>query len=387
MSLQRGKQGKSWCANQLIGAFMADGAADTGAGGAPGGGRSQGAGGGVRTTATEAALGLAAGAGLAAASGLDELDHAVLRMLHRDPRAPFADIAAAIGVHERTIGRRLERMTATGEVRFTAALVPEYLGEGVTAELAVRCAPGRLHDTALALARRPDTRSVEIGSGAAELIAEFTAASPEQLLGLIDGSIGRLDGIVSVHSSVVLRLLLTASDWAPYDDEPTLNRRLLAEGRPLPEPIAIDALDRELVRLLQDDARISTTRLARELSVGETTARRRLARLMTSHVLHLRLHAEPGVLGYPVESRFRLAVAHRHLGAALRRLAREPDIRHLVVTTGASNVLGYASHRSISAVDAFAERAFAELDGVTGAETSLLLRTYKRAGVATANRR
>lgn len=30
---------------------------------------------------------------------------------------------------------------------------------------------------------------------------------------------------------------------------------------------------------------------------------------------------------------------------------------------------------------------FADLDGVTGAETSLLLRTYKRAGVGTANRR
>lgn len=267
-----------------------------------------------------------------------------------------------------------------------ASLVPEYLGEGVTAELAVRCAPGRLHDTALALARRPDTRSVEVGTGPAELTAEVMAASPEQLLDVIDGSIGQLEGIVGIHSSVVLRLLLTASDWAPYDDEPTHTRRLLAEGRPLPEPIAIDALDRELVRLLQDDARISTSRLARELSVGETTARRRLARLMTSHVLHLRLHAEPGFLGYPVESRFRLAVSHRHLDSALRRLAREPAIRHLLVTTGSSNVLGYASHRSISAVDEFTSRALADLDGVTAAETTLLLRTYKRAGFTTASR-
>lgn len=115
-----------------------------------------------------------------------------------------------------------------------ASLVPEYLGEGVTAELAVRCAPGRLHDTALALARRPDTRSVEVGTGPAELTAEVMAASPEQLLDVIDGSIGQLEGIVGIHSSVVLRLLLTASDWAPYDDEPTHTRRLLAEGRPLP---------------------------------------------------------------------------------------------------------------------------------------------------------
>ncbi|MFD0258919.1 Lrp/AsnC family transcriptional regulator [Kitasatospora indigofera] len=317
------------------------------------------------------------------AAVLDDLDHAILRALHRDPRVPFTDIAAGTGVHERTVARRLEQMTATGEVRFTAFLVPEHLGEGVTAELAVRCRPGRLHETALALARRPDTRSVEVATGALDVFAEISAPTHEHLLATIDGSIGRLDGVADIHSSVVLRLLLTASDWAPYDDEPTPVRRRLAEGQPPPAPITVDELDRRLVRLLRDDARMSTTRLARELRVGETTARRRLTRLMSSHVLHLRLAAEPGVLGYPLEARFRLAVAHRHLDAALRRLAREPAIRLLVVTTGDSNVLGYSSHRSLADLDEFTHRVLAGLDGADRAETAVLLRTYKRAWVPT----
>jgi DNA-binding Lrp family transcriptional regulator len=296
-------------------------------------------------------------------------------------------VAAAIGVHERTVARRLDRMTATGEVRFTASLLTEHLDEGVTAEVAVRCAPGRLDETARALARRSDTRSVEVATGSLDVLAELTVPAHENLLAVVDGSIGRLDGVVDVHSAVVLRLLLTAGDWAPYDEEPTPIRRRVAEGRPLPEPIAVDDLDRELVRLLRDDARMSTTRLARELSVGETTARRRLARLMSSHILHLRLHAEPAVLGYPVEARFRLAVAHRHLDAALRRLAREPAVRQLVVTTGANNVLGYSSHRSPADLDAFTRRVFADLDGANGVETALLMHTYKRAWVSLAGRR
>ncbi|GAA1963502.1 Lrp/AsnC family transcriptional regulator [Kitasatospora viridis] len=313
---------------------------------------------------------------------LDPLDHAILRTLHRDPRAPFAQIAAATGVHERTIARRLERMTATGEVRFTASLLSEHLGEGSTVELAVRCAPGRLHETALALARRPDTRSVEVATGSLDAYAELTVPSPEHLLAVVDGSIGRLDGVLGVHSSVVLRLLLTASDWAPYDEEPTPVRRRLAQGQPAPEPITVDELDRQLVRLLQDDARMSTTALARALSVGETTARRRLTRLMASHVLHLRLHAEPAILGYPVEARFRLTVTPRGLDAALRRLAAEPAVRQLVTTTGASNLLGYSSHRTPAELDGFTARALADLDGVLGVETALLMRTYKRGWVA-----
>ncbi|MEU2657907.1 Lrp/AsnC family transcriptional regulator [Streptomyces sp. NPDC007325] len=315
---------------------------------------------------------------------LDAVDHTILRALHRNPRAPFAEIGATAGVHERTVARRLERLTSTGRVRFTAALTPEYLGEGVTAEIAVRCAPGRVHETALALARRADARSVEVATGDLEVYAEFTTPDHDALLTLIDSAIGRLDGVVDVRSQVVLRLLLTASDWAPYDDRPTDVRRRVREGRPLPAAPAVDELDRRLVALLGTDARMSTTRLAQRLQVGETTARRRLARLMASHVLHLRLHADPAVLGYPLEARFRLAVTPSRLEAAVRLLAAEPAIRHLVLTTGTSNILGYASHRDTVDLHAFATRVFSGLDGVTATETAVLMRTYKRANVVEA---
>lgn len=205
---------------------------------------------------------------------------------------------------------------------------------------------------------------------------------PDQLLSLVDGPIARIPGVTGIHTAVVLRLLLTANDWDPYGGEPTPARRRVAEGGPPPPVPPVDDLDRRLVALLERDARAPMTRLAQELCVGETTARRRLARLMDSHVLHLRLYAEPAVLGFPVEARFRLTVAHRCLDAAVRRLAGEPEARHLVVTTGPSNVQGYSSHRSAQELHAFTARVFARLDGVTGAEAALLLRTYKRAGVA-----
>ncbi|MGI3224296.1 AsnC family transcriptional regulator [Streptomyces sp. GTA36] len=174
----------------------------------------------------------------------------------------------------------LSRRATSG---FTATLPPEYLSEGLVVELAVRCAPGTLHDTAVALAARADTRSVEIATGAPEVFAEFLLPDHDALLTAIDGSVGRIPGVVDIHSSVVLRLLLTANDWAPYDDEPTLVRRRLVEGSDLPEPLDVDALDRRLVELLKRDARMPMAGLAGELCVGESTARRRLARLMRSH--------------------------------------------------------------------------------------------------------
>lgn len=313
---------------------------------------------------------------------LDALDHAVLRALHRDPRAPFSEVAATAGVHERTAARRLDRMTATGAVGFTATLVPEYLGEGVTAEAAVRCAPGRVHDTALALARRPETRSVEVATGALDVFAELNVPDHDALLTLVDAGIGRLDGVVDIHSSVVLRLLLTASDWAPYDDEPTDVRRRRHRG---PEPARAPGGGRAGPAPGRAPAprRPDVHHPAGPRAPGRRDHRASPAgRLMASHVLHLRLHAEPEVLGYPVEARFRLAVDHARLDAAIRRLAEEPAVRHLVVTTGTTALLGYSSHRSTRDLHDFTARVFGALDGVTSTEVAVLMRTYKRAGFA-----
>src|SRR5688500_19711296 len=99
---------------------------------------------------------------------------------------------------------------------------------------------------------------------------------------------------------------------------------------------------------------------------------------MQSHSFHSRLHIEPAVLGFPVEARFRLAVAHSSLDATVRRLAEEAAVRHLVITTGDAAVLGYSSHRSTQDLYAFTTRVFSELEGLGGADTAILLRTYKR---------
>ncbi|MEU9713992.1 Lrp/AsnC family transcriptional regulator [Streptomyces sp. NPDC047976] len=316
-----------------------------------------------------------------AGARLDVLDHGILRVLHRTPRASFADVAQALGVHERTVARRLERMTGAGQVAFLAGLVPDYLGEGITAEVAVRCLPGRLHDVAVAVSALREAWSVEVSTGSLDVFTELVVPGHEALLRLVDGVLGRIEGVVDIHTSLMQRLVLTASDWAPYDDEPTKVRRYAMEGRPLPEPVEVDELDRSLAELLYRDARMSTAQLARELNVGETTARRRLARLMDSHVLHLRLRVEPAFLGYPVEARFRLGVPPSRQEEVVRLVAAEPAVRYLMVTSGQMSVLGYSSHRTVRDFHRFTARVFTALDAVTAADTGLIMKSYKRAGL------
>lgn len=163
-------------------------------------------------------------------------DLEILRFLAQRPRASFAEVGTRVGLHERTVARRLERMLHTGLVRFIAALVSEHLGEGLVVELAVRCAPGRLEEVARVLAARPDTRSVEVATGDLVVLAEMAVKDEAELIEVIDRTVGRLPGVLDIHSALVLRLLLTAVDWSPYETEPTRLRRLAMYGRRPPPP-------------------------------------------------------------------------------------------------------------------------------------------------------
>ncbi|MGW5001598.1 Lrp/AsnC ligand binding domain-containing protein [Streptomyces hydrogenans] len=90
-------------------------------------------------------------------------------------------------------------MLATGRVFFAAGLVTEYLGEGITAEVSVRCAPGSVREVAEAIAARPEARSVEVATGSLDVFAELGMSSEKQLLDLVDAVVGRLKGSTSVR--------------------------------------------------------------------------------------------------------------------------------------------------------------------------------------------
>lgn len=73
---------------------------------------------------------------------------------------------------------------------------------------------------------------MDVATGASEVVAELIVPGPDQLFSLVDGPIARIPGVTGIHTAVVLRLLLTATDWDPYGDEPTPTRR-----RPHPHPV------------------------------------------------------------------------------------------------------------------------------------------------------
>lgn len=137
--------------------------------------------------------------------------------------------------------------------------------------------------------------------------------------------------------------------------------------------MATDPLDRQLITLLQANARESTANLARKLGIARTTVVARLARLERDGV----------VVGYTA----RLGVDDQrpsvmaHVGIALEpkrgrdllaRLARMPELQQLYSVSGEFDHIAVLRADTPARLDALLDE-IREIDGVLRTTTSVVL--------------
>ncbi len=311
---------------------------------------------------------------------LDAFERDLVLALRRHPRARVTELAAELSADERTVGRTISRLQETGVLELSALVLHENANGWLVAQVEFDCRPGFSESVARALAARSDTRFVAAVTGSSDVVADLVAPNTDALYDVLNAEFGRLEGVVAVRTHLVTRLLLTAADWDPsgFLSE---RRKAVSTGGDAAVPRLLDDTDLQIVSVLQRDARSSLAAIAKEIDVHETTVQRRLKTMITAGHLTIRADVPPALLGFPVESRFTMAVRPSGLAAALQRLVAEPALRALYATTGPSPVLGYSVHRSLAELEALSERTFAEIPELTAVDVSLVLRAYKRSGV------
>jgi len=140
-------------------------------------------------------------------------------------------------------------------------------------------------------------------------------------------------------------------------------------------PVSLDDIDRALLALLRDNARLSAAELARKLTLARTTVQSRIARLERERV----------VVGYtvvtPDEAEAALVRAHvlitarpkqsAGIEAALRRI---PEVRTLLSVSGPFDLIAVLAAGSIGELDRLIDRIGA-LDGVERTTSAIVLST------------
>ncbi len=139
------------------------------------------------------------------------------------------------------------------------------------------------------------------------------------------------------------------------------------------QPMNTDALDQQLIALLQADARASTADLARRLGVARTTVVARLARLkrdgvIVGYTVRLGQHQDRP----PVRAHVGITVQARSGPAVVAALQRLTELVQLSSVSGEFDYIAVLQAASTQRLDALLD-AIGQVDGVLKTTTSVVL--------------
>ncbi|MEV5980703.1 Lrp/AsnC family transcriptional regulator [Streptomyces sp. NPDC052114] len=315
---------------------------------------------------------------------LDELDQRLLRALQLDGRTPFSRVARELGVSERTVARRHQRLRALG-LRVVGHPVPARLGL-TRWLLRLHCTPDAAGTVAEALARRPDTSWVTLAAGGTELYCALDVRTCDQRDSLLLEKLPRTPQVLSVGAHCMLRTFVGAtSTWHATRFGPTGGAGAAVDsGTPAADgvPLSLDATDRTLFTRLARDGRATLPELAAAAGRSPSSVQRHLDRLRGEGALGFAVDFDPRLLGHHMATRIWLNVAPARLGAVGEALATHPEIAFAAAVTGDANLVASGIFRDPAGLYEYLDRRVGALPGVQGIQTSPTLREVKRVAPA-----
>ena len=139
----------------------------------------------------------------------------------------------------------------------------------------------------------------------------------------------------------------------------------------------IDALDEKLIKLLVDDARQSSLKLAKQLKVSAATVRRRVRKLIESEVLHIVAAVDPNRIGLPLAALIAFDVTHEKLGEVMEMLANRPEVKWVSTSTGRYDILALVRLGSTDELSDLMQKELAQMEGLRDSETFVCLHVAK----------
>jgi Lrp/AsnC family transcriptional regulator for asnA, asnC and gidA len=147
---------------------------------------------------------------------------------------------------------------------------------------------------------------------------------------------------------------------------------------PLQAKRPLDAVDCELIRLLQQDGRIPNTVLAKKIGISEATVRTRLNRLIQDEVIQIVAVSNPMKLGFEIVGIIRIHVDIHKIDHITRELKKLDALWFIVHTTGGTGIDAEFVVKDIQELNELIFDKINRIDGVNQTETSLILKYVKR---------
>jgi Lrp/AsnC family leucine-responsive transcriptional regulator len=144
---------------------------------------------------------------------ISDIDRSILDILQNNARESQADIARAVGLAPSAVLERIRKLEARGVIRgYVADIDPRALDQGMLAFVAVRSEHAPDDDSvARSLAACPAVLEVHHVAGEDCYLVKVRTRDGEQLGSLLRTQFGRIPGVTSTRTTVVLETVKETS--------------------------------------------------------------------------------------------------------------------------------------------------------------------------------
>ncbi|WP_017624809.1 Lrp/AsnC ligand binding domain-containing protein [Nocardiopsis chromatogenes] len=317
---------------------------------------------------------------------MDELDLDLVAALQYAPRAPSSALAEVLDSSPSTVGRRLQRLQTSGQLRVVGQLDWSLVSDAHPRHMWLHAESGRAVEVARRLARMPEVQLVALSSGRADIYCVVHPSERTRATELLTTEIPSVEGVRAGQSDLVLRPITRADAWTLDRLPPERLEALRPYRTHVPEqddgaaaasgPLTGDEI--EVAGILHADARTGSGDVARELGVSQSTAYRLVQSLLERGVVRPRVEVEPERLGMHLEVILSLTVRPGAIAHVAEKLASHPSARYVSVVAGEVSLIHHGAFRDERELGRFITEDLAALPGVADVRSSVLLEVLRR---------
>ena len=262
---------------------------------------------------------------------------------------------------------------------------PRRVGFPVVADILIEVAPWKLAETCARLLEMEMVASASASHAGRQLSIQVNARDERELASFVKTTLPQFDGFVSAHAAAVPQLVKDLAYWSPADlaasERGPVRGVWHEEAESVHTRFFPDDLDRRIIRLSQEDPRMSSRDMARRLGdVSDRVVRYRLKRLLDSHVLIVQARVNPHEVGYPVVADSLIEVLPWKFAAvcaALVAIERVCYISAAPLGRGGRQLSIETNCRSEHELTDFVQTSLSRIDGIVGAQTMVVPRLVK----------
>ena len=149
----------------------------------------------------------------------DKTDYLIICKLQEDSRQPAKKIAEALGLNDRTVRKRIDRMVEMGVGRFALILDPGIFNYSISVDIFLEIDLDKVEVIVEKLMAMPQISYIAFGQETNELSLQARYKSTEQLYDFLWKLIPGIEGVKVTKYTLVPRILRNIDEWMPSEED------------------------------------------------------------------------------------------------------------------------------------------------------------------------